>query len=91
MISAKTTTEPTDRAPVPSASGRLGLRQIPKGRRLTGQDAITFATYVIKAYRTKSIRSISAETGRSYGAIHRILTISGVTMRPRGRTQADAS
>ncbi|MDX3275233.1 helix-turn-helix domain-containing protein [Streptomyces scabiei] len=68
------------------------MSRIPKGRRLTGEAAARFATDVIKAYKTKSIRRICEETGRSYGAIHRLLTTSGVTMRPKGyQRKASAS
>jgi hypothetical protein len=31
-----------------------------------------------------SIRSIAADTGRSYGFVHRVLTESGATLRGRG-------
>ena len=79
-MSTATTAAPS---PDPSSTS-LGLRRIPKGRRLKGEKAIRFATDVIKAYETKSIRRICEETGRSYGAIHRLLTNGGVTMRPRG-------
>ncbi|MGW1158914.1 helix-turn-helix domain-containing protein [Streptomyces sp. NPDC002519] len=76
-----TTTAPS---PDPSTSASFGLRRIPKGQRLTGEAAVRFAADVINAYETKSIRRICEETGRSYGAIHRLLTTSGVTMRPKG-------
>lgn len=88
MSTATTAAPSTD----PSTSADLGLRRIPKGRRLTGEAAVRFTEDVIKAYKTKSIRSICEETGRSYGAIHRLLTTSGVTMRPKGyQRKASAS
>jgi transposase len=31
-----------------------------------------------------SIREISVEVGRGYATVHRILTMAGVTLRPRG-------
>jgi predicted transcriptional regulator len=31
-----------------------------------------------------SIRTLAAESGRSYGLVHRLLTEAGVTMRSRG-------
>ncbi|MEV7157071.1 helix-turn-helix domain-containing protein [Streptomyces misionensis] len=67
-----------------SSTNAVGLRRIEKGRRLIGESAKQFTADVIKAYETKSIRSICEETGRSYGAIHRLLTTNGVTMRPKG-------
>ncbi|MGW3930873.1 helix-turn-helix domain-containing protein [Streptomyces microflavus] len=90
---AQPAVEPTD----PSTSAGRGLRRIPKGQRLTGEDAKQFATDVVTAYKTQSIRSICEETGRSYGAIHHLLTTNSVAMRSRGyqsrmpASSADAS
>ncbi|MFD7896944.1 helix-turn-helix domain-containing protein [Streptomyces sp. NPDC059743] len=54
----------------------LGLPFVPKHARLTGKHRLLFATAVGKAYEEKgaSIREIADESGRSYGAIHRLLT-----------------
>ncbi|WTP99632.1 helix-turn-helix domain-containing protein [Streptomyces anulatus] len=60
------------------------MRRIPRGRNLTGAKAKRFTKDVIDAYETMSIRAICQQTGRSYGAIHRLLKINKVTMRPRG-------
>ncbi|MFF5019490.1 helix-turn-helix domain-containing protein [Streptomyces sp. NPDC001165] len=60
------------------------MRQIKKGWRLKGEEGMQFAADVVEAYKTASIRRICEETGRSYGAIHRLLSTSGATMRPRG-------
>jgi predicted transcriptional regulator len=38
-----------------------------------------------------SIRQIADETGRSYGNVHRLLSESGVTLRPRGQAPAKKS
>jgi hypothetical protein len=84
--------QPTDEPVDPSTDEGLGLRRIAKSRRLTGEDAAKFAAQVVLAYSTKSIRTISRETGRSYGAIHRVLKNSGITMRSRGfKHEAPAS
>ncbi|MEU3147011.1 helix-turn-helix domain-containing protein [Streptomyces sp. NPDC086080] len=82
MSFTTTAAQPMDEPLGPPTSA--GLRRIPKGQRITGKDAALFTAAVIKAYKTKSIRSICEETGRSYGAIHRLLTTNGVTMRSRG-------
>ncbi|MGC5264031.1 helix-turn-helix domain-containing protein [Streptomyces cyaneofuscatus] len=84
-MSTSTTAAPPAEEPTDSStSAGSGLRRIPKGRQLTGEDAERFTQDVIKAYKTRSIRSICEETGRSYGAIHRLLRINNVTMRPKG-------
>lgn len=84
MHTPTTATLPTDRQAGPSTSAGPALCRIAKGRRLTGQDALRFTADAIETYKSRSIHSICEETGRSYGAIHRLLTTSGVTMRPRG-------
>ncbi|MFJ8785867.1 helix-turn-helix domain-containing protein [Streptomyces sp. NPDC102476] len=60
------------------------LPKIKRRRRLTGEEAVTFSKKVVDAYARMSIRAICAETGRSYGAIYRVLHGAGVTFRPRG-------
>jgi len=44
------------------------------------------ADIVTRYGRGDSIRKIAAETGRSYGNVHRILVDANVTLRPRGGT-----
>lgn len=61
------------------------LPVLPKGKRLTG----TERTDLIRALTTRyvkgtSIRELAAQTGRSYGAVHRMLTESGTPLRGRG-------
>ncbi|WP_241691571.1 helix-turn-helix domain-containing protein [Streptomyces sp. GZWMJZ-114] len=51
---------------------------------LRGAEARDFAAAVVTAYKTMSVRAIARKTGRSYGAIHRLLREHDVTMRPRG-------
>jgi predicted transcriptional regulator len=53
--------------------------------RLTGKALEVHTKKAISMYsKGKSIREISEETGRSYGAVHRVLALNGVTFRGRG-------
>ncbi|MEU0990650.1 helix-turn-helix domain-containing protein [Streptomyces sp. NPDC005953] len=58
-------------------------RTYPARKILTGDEAQQFVDHVLKAYRSSSIRTIAVSTGRSYGAVHRVLATAGV-LRPRG-------
>jgi hypothetical protein len=59
--------------------------QLKKGARITGGDRTKLASDLKKKYASgKSIRDLAAETGRSYGFVHRILSESGVALRGRG-------
>jgi hypothetical protein len=55
-------------------------------QKLTGEERASLAAELAAFYqRGDSIRALMARTGRSYGAIHRLLTIdAGITLRPRG-------
>lgn len=56
-----------------------------KGRRITGGERETLTTELKKRYdQGASIRELAAETGRSYGFIHRVLVESEATLRGRG-------
>jgi hypothetical protein len=56
-----------------------------KGRRITGDERGTLSHELRRQYEQgSSIRSIAADTGRSYGFVHRVLTESGATLRGRG-------
>ena len=56
-----------------------------KGTRVTGNDRSKLATDLKRRYDSgESIRALAAETGRSYGFVHRLLTETGVTLRGRG-------
>lgn len=58
---------------------------VPKGKRLTGPDLEKLTKEVTKLYNKKmSIREIAEMTGRSYGAVHRMLAESGTALRSRG-------
>ncbi len=63
-----------------------GLQVVGKWTRLTGEERDEFCTQVAHMYREQdmSIREIGQQVGRSYGAVHRLLTEAGVTFRPRG-------
>ena len=59
--------------------------QLKKGARITGGDRSKLAADLKKKYSSgKSIRELAAETGRSYGFVHRILSENDVTLRGRG-------
>ena len=70
--------------PPPSVDQRTSLPKIKPGTRLKDTRAADFSQLVVAAYATLSIRAICEETGRSYGAIHRILRRAEVTFRKRG-------
>ena len=62
------------------------LPRIKKRKRLTAREQEAFTNRVVTAYQQRAtIRDIMAETGRSYGVMHRIIDQSPkVQMRPRG-------
>jgi hypothetical protein len=52
---------------------------------VTGGDRSKLASDLRKRYESgASIRELAADTGRSYGFIHRIVSESGATLRGRG-------
>ena len=56
-----------------------------KGSRLRGHDRDALAAELSKKYTAgESIRALAAETGRSYGFVHRLLTEAGAPLRGRG-------
>ena len=56
-----------------------------KGVRITGSDRESLTADLRKRYDSgESIRALAADSNRSYGFVHRILTESGVTLRGRG-------
>ena len=56
-----------------------------KGARVTGADRSKLASELKKKYTSgASIRALAAETNRSYGFVHRMLSESGVQLRGRG-------
>jgi hypothetical protein len=58
---------------------------IAKGQRITGPERDKLGKSLKKRYVSgASIRELAAETSRSYGFIHRILSDAGVQLRGRG-------
>jgi transposase len=56
-----------------------------KGTRVTGSDRNELAADLKAKYaQGQSIRALAAETGRSYGFVHRILSESDTPLRGRG-------
>lgn len=61
------------------------MAELKKGARITGGDRTKLAADLKRRYTSgASIRELAAETGRSYGFVHRMLSESGVTLRGRG-------
>ncbi len=61
------------------------MAELKKGARITGGNRTKLAADLKRKYATgTSIRELAAETGRSYGFVHRMLSESGVTLRGRG-------
>lgn len=59
--------------------------ELKKGARITGGDRTKLAADLKRKYTSGlSIRQLAAETGRSYGFVHRMLAESGVALRGRG-------
>lgn len=61
------------------------MNELGKGRRITGDERGDLSSKLRKRYESGvSIRALAAETGRSYGWVHRLLLESGATLRGRG-------
>ena len=61
------------------------MAAIAKGQRITGPDRDKLGESLKKRYESgASIRELAAETQRSYGFVHRILSDAGVKLRGRG-------
>ena len=61
------------------------MADLKKGARITGGDRSKLSADLKRKYTSgSSIRSLAAETGRSYGFVHRMLSESGVQLRGRG-------
>jgi hypothetical protein len=59
--------------------------ELKKGSRVTGAERDKLSTGLRKKYDSgASIRELAANTGRSYGFIHRVLSESGANLRGRG-------
>ncbi|MFN8185066.1 MAG: helix-turn-helix domain-containing protein [Candidatus Nanopelagicales bacterium] len=61
------------------------MTAVKKGRRIIGTERQDLTVEVKGRYtRGESIREIAADTGRSYGFIHRLLVESETALRGRG-------
>jgi hypothetical protein len=61
------------------------MTDLKKGRRITGAEREALTTEIKSRYDNgASIRELAADTGRSYGFIHRLLVESEATLRGRG-------
>ena len=61
------------------------LEPVRKGTRLTGDARAQLAVGLARDYQAgRSIRALSASSGRSYGAVRRMLVDAGVALRGRG-------
>jgi hypothetical protein len=63
----------------------MATLQKEKGRRITGGEREELTSELKRRYgKGASIRELAAETGRSYGFVHRVLVESDVKLRGRG-------
>lgn len=61
------------------------MTELGKGRRVSGNERDKLTVDLKKKYAAgASIRDLAAQTGRSYGFVHRVLSESGATLRGRG-------
>lgn len=61
------------------------MTELAKGRRITGAERAKLGRDLKKRYEAgASIRDLAADTSRSYGFVHRVLTDEGVSLRGRG-------
>ena len=59
--------------------------ELKKGSRVTGGDRDSLSEQLKSKYEGgQSIRALAAESGRSYGFVHRILSEAGASLRGRG-------
>ena len=68
-----------------SEGGNVSATALKPHVRVTGSDRSKLSGTLQKQYSGgASIRELAAQTGRSYGFVHRILKESGVNLRGRG-------
>jgi hypothetical protein len=61
------------------------VTEMKKGSRVTGGDRESLSSRLKNRYESgESIRALAADSGRSYGFVHRILSESGASLRGRG-------
>jgi hypothetical protein len=57
----------------------------PGAQSARGRDRAALARYLVERYAAgESLMRLSAETGRSFGHVRKLLLDAGVTLRPRG-------
>lgn len=67
----------------------MTIAMIDKGTRITGPAREKLALKLRKQYeKGATVRSLHEQTGRSFGAIQKLLEEAGTTMRPRGGSRA---
>jgi hypothetical protein len=65
---------------VPETTVSRGVSRAARGR-----DRAALARYLVERYAAgESLMGLSADTGRSFGHVRKLLLDSGVTLRPRG-------
>jgi helix-turn-helix protein len=70
----------------------MSRMEVTKHKRITGPARDEIAAQLRKDYENgTTLRALAASSGRSYGFVHRVLTQSGVTLRPRGGSVRRAS
>ncbi|MFI0219795.1 helix-turn-helix domain-containing protein [Streptomyces lydicus] len=63
----------------------MAITPLSYGTRLVGEARTKYAAELAAHYNNNhSIRSLMAESGRSYGFVYKLLKEAGVTFRPRG-------
>lgn len=76
---------------MPKPKKASNITPIEKGTRVVGEDREKLKTALKAKYEAgATVRQLHEETGRSFGAIQRLLAESGVTMRPRGGARKSA-
>lgn len=76
---------------MPKPRKTSNITPIEKGARIVGDDRDKLKAALKAKYEAgATVRQLHQETGRSFGAIQRLLAESGVTMRPRGGARKSA-
>lgn len=67
------------------------ITTIEKGKRVTGEEREKLKAALRAKYEAgATVRSLHEQTGRSFGAIQKLLEEAGTTMRPRGGARKSA-
>lgn len=78
-------TSPSTTSTTTSATDSASSPPLTKGSRITGEQRGALGATFAKRYAAgESIRSIAADSGRSYGFVHGVLKESGADLRGRG-------